>query len=147
MTALTIDEYLARRIELKEDWDTGGFRLSLIPAASQWYLHEFYALSRSLSVQRVLTHRTEATRRNRDLPRRAGIAFRQFLETGEGCEPNVTSIVYRPGRSLRVHSLANPEPDTRRIADLLVRLAHQQLAASRVISSTSPAKPHDPRDT
>jgi hypothetical protein len=148
MTQLTPAEYFARRQQLKEDWDAGGYRLSLIPPASQWYLHEFYAPSRSLSVQQLLARRVEVTARNRDLPRRASIAFRQFLETGEGRQPNVTSIPYQSGRRLRVHSLVNPEPNTRRIAELLLRMARRQFATSRADdASTTPARPANPRDT
>jgi hypothetical protein len=126
MPELTTNDYLERRHRLMTDWDAGGYTLSLIPAQAQWLLHDFYVPSRNLSPEELLAHRKHVTARNRDLPRRAGIAYRLFAEAAARQQVPLSAVESKPGRPLHVHALANPDLNAPKLAAIIARISQQQ---------------------
>ena len=131
MPHLDDDTYWERRLLLRSDWAAGGSALSRLTPTKQWALHAFYLPSKPLRRSAVTEHRRRILTRDRDLPRRAGVAFHEFLDAQEAVEHDIraappVSPRRGPARGkrgrdeIRLRSLVHPEPDAKLLAQALL---------------------------
>lgn len=131
MPHLDDDTYWERRLLLCSDWATGGPALSRLTPTKQWLLHAFYLPSKPLRRSAVAEHRRRIVTRDRDLPRRASVAFQEFLDAQEAVDhdrrtappvsPRRGPTRGRRGRDeTRLRNLVRPEPDAKLLAQALL---------------------------
>lgn len=127
MPHLDDDTYWERRLLLRSDWASGAPTLSRLNPTKQWALHAFYLPSKPLRRRGAPEHRRRVLTLDRDLPRRAGAAFHEFLDAQEAVEHDIrTAPPVSPRRGptrgrrgrdeIRLQSLVHPEPDAKLLA-------------------------------
>ncbi len=140
MTGLTFPTYRSHHHQLKQAWfTTNPYAFTLLSPTEQMALHDFYALTKSLTDADLKAHRESVSDADPSLPQRAGKAFakiKPFLDNPpvptqpiqwqrRQARPRRRRGEPRPQRVLEVTSLVRPEMDAAKVAKVLLSLAKQ----------------------
>lgn len=131
---LTNPDYLDQRHRLMIAWEFRPLLIAELELYEQHALHDFFAMSRELFDEDALLYRQEVSKRWPSLPQKAGRAYTRFERVvsedklrREHEKEKVTTIpmrgATRPKKVVTVKTLANPELDARRIAQILFWVA------------------------
>lgn len=138
MPRLTNKDYLAIRHFLTRLWDQDdGDSFAVLPGYAQRDLHDFFALTVSMTDEYAVTYRAQLTKARPALPQSAGRAFealRASLERRPNrmvdrhrVETTHTFKVNGKSRTIRVTAVSRPKIDTYDLAKALVRLAKEDV--------------------
>ncbi len=150
--ATTIQSALLRSsCFLEQAWKKFDSLYALLTVEQQWDMHAFYQPTKNLSQTKLVEHRKTITNERPSLPAMAsksfGIMYRAFryaFRYANGDEQKFRQAIQafaQPGsytihtytdgnkrqHSIRVTSVARPEPDSKLIARALLELARQQV--------------------
>jgi hypothetical protein len=146
MPRLTYSTYSAQHDVLHELWvRSDGRAFAVISPIEQWYLHEFFAVTITLSADGLREHRQLVTKHDPSLPHRAGRALKKLNErlAVEAEQSEATSVVAgiqapwrrtyckNTDRVIRVKSVVHPEPDAEKLARALLDLASEMAQKQR----------------
>lgn len=145
MPRLSNELYIDRHRFLRKMWLECDELYSILEVNQQWEVHRFCQPSKELSEEELIAHRKAVTKEQPGLPAIAGRhfallyqSFRVAFEYAKGDEMRFRRAISQmsrqrpprlPGkRNVWVRSVANPEPDMRKLASALVDLALSQSA-------------------
>ncbi len=130
---------------------------SYLSSAEQWHLHDFFQPTKDWTDDDALAHRAEITKERPSLPHQAGRALakideiaprlaitqvRQHHASASG-QPARRSNVRSKERHVTVRAVANPEPDTERLARVVIAMA-EHLARQENTSTNASEEPDPP---
>ncbi len=141
MPRLTHSTYSAQHEVLHELWlRSDGGAYSVLSANEQWDLHDFFAISATLSEAELREHRRLKSAADPSLPHRAGRALKKLIErqaeraeeqealqAAKAAGPAPAKRKYRKNvnRKIRVESVVHPQPDVQKFARALMELAKE----------------------
>lgn len=140
-------DYRNRRAALRADWEKGGVLLARLTIEQRDALRAFYLFDSPLRSSDFASARNEAIKRDPNLVRQSGLAYRAFAslkaEQRADPEPRQSSTVRTPTRAasrrpqkstrrIAVFSETNPSVDPDQMAWIIIAMAREQLPKKRV---------------
>ena len=141
MPRLTNAEYLKQRMFLVRAWDNFRGIFTVLTYNQQMEVHTFYLPSQILADKEAIAHRKQITQEQPSLPHRAGKLFPRLLQESKAMAQRMAYEQDHPRAGklkaqaqprgkvkVKVFALANPEPDTKKIAKVMLELARDMQA-------------------
>ena len=139
MPRLTNKDYLARHAVLRTHWLKHQDLYAVVSVSLQWDIHPFYQPAKDLADSELIRHRATVTAEEPSLPNRASKAAQRLFEIyglakdAAGDDPEKLTRLIRAagqastapakaGHSVRVTTVATPEPDYERLASAVLAL-------------------------
>lgn len=154
MPRINKSDYRNRRATLRADWESGGILLGRLTHEQRESQRAFYLFDIPLRSSDFASARSEATRRDPDLVRQAGLAYRAFakklkaqrkpdpeLSQGATERSSARLATRRPQTSTRriaVFSEINPSVEPDQIARIIIAMAQEQLQKERASGDSHP---------
>lgn len=133
MPRLTNQAYLQRHQQLRQLWLEAQRHYAQLPLDQQWLLHDYYQPSKPLTNDQLIVHRRSITKDRPSLPNAASKAYQRLLAAPLPPPRPLPPQPRPPTRPLhiRVSAVVRPEPDTHRLALVVMEVAKQMMRGWR----------------